>query len=125
MVRRVLKIGLAALLLLALAGVGAWVYRIDLVGWAVTRLLEQQGFGPTSFAIDTVDLRGLRAHDLSLRDGAIKAGSLTVSFSPMELLSNHLGEVEIGGLDPRPAAAKAGLGMSGHPVVMGGCGWSD
>src|SRR5882672_9613644 len=106
---RVLKFGLAAALLLALAGVGAWIYRVDLVGWAVTRLLERQGFGPASFTVDTVELQGFHAHDVTLRDGAIKAADLTISYSPLELLSNHLGQVEIDGLALTLAVTKDGL----------------
>jgi hypothetical protein len=46
---------------------------------------------------DTVELQGFHAHDLILRNGAIKAGDLPITYSPLELLSNHLGQVEIGG----------------------------
>jgi len=119
---RVLKFGLAAALLLALAGVGAWIYRVDLVAWAVTRLLERQGFGPASFTVDTVELQGFHAHDVTLRDGAIKAADLTISYSPLELLSNHLGQVEIDGFALTLAVTKDGLEMSGQPFAMAGGG---
>jgi hypothetical protein len=119
---RVLKFGLVAALLLGLAGVGAWIYRVDLVGWAVTRLLERQGLGPTSFTIDTVELQGFHAHDLTLRNGAIKAGDLTITYSPLELLSSHLGQVEIGGFALTLAVTKDGLEMAGQPFSMAGGG---
>ncbi len=117
---RLLRWSLAGSLVLILAGIGLWFYRIDLLTWAVTRLIERQGFRPASFVIDAVDLQGMRAHDLSLRDGAIKAGELSIAYSPLELLSSHLGTVEIGGFSLALTATKDGLQLGGQPLAMGG-----
>ena len=114
--------GLAATLLLAVAGIALWVYRVDLVTWAVMRVLERQGFGPASFTVDRLDLHGLRAHDVTLRDGGIKTSELTISYEPLELLSSHLDKVEIGGFALTLAVTKRGLEMSGEPLAMGGAG---
>ncbi len=117
---RLLRWSLAGSLVLILAGIGFWFYRIDLLTWAVARLIERQGFRPASFVIDAVDLQGMRAHDLSLRDGAIKAGELSIAYSPLELLSSHLGKVEIGGFSLALIATKDGLQLGGQPLAMGG-----
>ncbi len=118
--RLFLALGLTVTLLLALAGVGLWTYRVDLVSWAVTRVLERQGLGPAAFIIDTMDLQGLRAHGVTLRNGAIKANELTISYAPLELLSSHLGQVEIGGFSLTLAITNRGLEMGGEPLAMGG-----
>ena len=120
--RRLLHWVLAGALILILAGVGLWLYRVDLLSWAVTRLLERQGFGPAMCVIDSVDLHGLQAHDLSLRDGAIKARQLSIAFSPLELLDSHLGQVEIGGFDLALASTSDGLQLGGQPLALGGGG---
>ena len=116
---RFLKWALAGLLVLVLAGFGLWFYRIGLITWAVTRLLEQQGFRPASFVIDTVDLQGLRAHDLILRDGAIKASELSITYTPLGLIDSHLGQVEIGGFGLTLASTKEGLQLGGLPLSTG------
>jgi len=119
---RFLKWGAASAAVIALALAGSWFYRIELITWAVTRMAEQQGFRPASFVIDTLDTQGLRAHDLSLRGGAIKARELSIAFSPLELFSSHLGQVEVGGFDLTLTATKDGLQMGGQPLAAAGGG---
>jgi hypothetical protein len=119
LMRRRLLIGvLATALSLAAAGTALWAYRVDFLTWTLSHLLERQGFGPASFAIDAVDLQVLRAHDLTLRGGAIKVAELTIAYSPLELLSSHLGQVDIGGFSLDLAATKDGLQIGGKPLAI-------
>jgi hypothetical protein len=105
-----------------LIGVGAavvWRYRVDIVTWEVARVLESQGLGPATFAIDAIEWGSVRARDVALLGGAIKAGELIVFFRPMELLSGHLGSVEIGHFIGAFAVGKDGVELNGKPLASG------
>ena len=119
MKRRLLEAGLALAAALVAAGIVLWIYRLDLVKWEVTRLLEAQGLGPATFKIDKLGLGDVTAHDVALRGGAIKAGTLTVSFSLRELLAGHLARVEIGQFTASLAMGKDGIEVSGQPLALG------
>jgi hypothetical protein len=112
-----------AVLLTSLA-ILLWLARVELLSWTAARLLERQGLGPASFAVDGADFQGLGAHDVSLAGGALKARSLTFAFSPRELLAGHLVKIEIGGLDATLAFGKDGLELAGRPLLAGGGGTS-
>jgi hypothetical protein len=64
-----------------------------------------------------VDFSGLHAHDVSLAGGAIKADSLTLAFSPRELLVGHLVKIEIGGLKAALTMGPDGLELGGRPIA--------
>jgi Dicarboxylate transport len=120
-IRRSLKglgIGLLGLVLLLAAGVAiVWLLRTELLGQTAVRLLERQGLGPASFVVDAVDFGGLHAHDVSLAGGAIKAETLTLAFSPRELLVGHLVKIEIGGLKAALTLGKDGIELGGRPIA--------
>ncbi|HSY84934.1 MAG TPA: YdbH domain-containing protein [Verrucomicrobiae bacterium] len=120
-IRRSLKglgIGLLGLVLLLAAGVAiVWLLRTELLGQTAVRLLERQGLGPASFVVDAVDFGGLHAHDVSLAGGAIKADTLTLAFSPRELLVGHLVKIEIGGLKAALTLGKDGIELGGRPIA--------
>ncbi|HEY2111507.1 MAG TPA: YdbH domain-containing protein [Dongiaceae bacterium] len=120
-IRRSLKglgIGLLGLVLLLAAGVAiVWLLRTEVLGQTAVRLLERQGLGPASFVVDAVDFGGLHAHDVSLAGGAIKADTLTLAFSPRELLVGHLVKIEIGGLKAALTLGKDGIELGGRPIA--------
>ena len=110
-------IGLLGLVVLLAVGVVIlWFMRTEVLGSAAVRLLDRQGLGPASFTVDAVDFGGLHAHDVSLSGGAIKADTLTLAFSPRELLAGHLVKIEIGGLKAALTLGKDGLELGGRPL---------
>jgi Dicarboxylate transport len=121
-IRRSLKglgFGLLGLVLLLAAGVAiVWLLRTEVLGQTAVRLLERQGLGPASFVVDAVDFGGLHAHDVSLAGGAIKADTLTLAFSPRELLVGHLVKIEIGGLKAALTLGKDGIELGGRPIAI-------
>jgi hypothetical protein len=121
LIRRSLKglgIGLLALVVLLAAGVAVvWFLRTEVLGRTAISLLERQGLGPASFTVDAVDFSGLHAHDVSLAGGAIKADTLTLAFSPRELLVGHLVKIEIGGLKAALTMGPDGLDLGGRPIA--------
>ena len=121
LIRRSLKglgIGLFGLVVLLAVGVAiVWLMRTEVLGRTAINLLERQGLGPANFTVDAVDFSGLHAHDVSLAGGAIKADSLTLAFSPRELLVGHLVKIEIGGLKAALTLGKDGLELGGRPLA--------
>jgi hypothetical protein len=117
---RALGLGLGGLaVLLTATAVLLWLTRVELLSWTAARLLERQGLGPASFVVDAVGIQGLHAHDLSLAGGAIRARTLTLAFSPRELLAGHLVQIEIGGLDAALTLGQDGLELAGRPFPAG------
>src|SRR5262249_56966310 len=115
---RRLAIGLLSLAVLLVAAVILlWVARVEVLSWTAARLLERQGLGPASFTVDAADFQGLRAHDVSLAGGAIKAQSLPLGFNPNQLLAPHLLQLEIRGLDATLTLGKDGLELAGRPFL--------
>jgi len=117
---RRLGVGLVAIALLSTAVILLWHARAELVSWAAARLLERQGLGPASFVVDAVDFQGLRAHDVVLAGGALKARTLAVGFSLQELLAGHVAAIEIGGLNATLTLGQDGLALAGRPFPAGG-----
>ena len=121
LIRRSLKgLGIGLLALVALLAVGVaivWLMRTEVLGRTAISLLERQGLGPASFTVDAVDFSGLHAHDVSLAGGAIKADTLTLAFSPRELLVGHLVKIEIGGLKAALTMGPDGLELGGRPIA--------
>jgi dicarboxylate transporter DctA-like protein len=115
--RRFLGITLSVFVLLALGGATLWVYRVEFATWAVMRLIERQGLGPARLAVDAIGLRGLRAHDVALRAGAIAANEVTVSYNPIGLVALRLDRVEIGGLTVSLGLAGDGVELGGRPLA--------
>jgi hypothetical protein len=105
---------LALLLILMGAGVALWIERANVLRWTADRLLARQGLGPASFHVDRVDLRGLSAHDVALAGGAITARQLTLTFSPRQLLTGHLLEITVDGLDIALVQTKDGFTLNGR-----------
>ena len=120
-IRRSLKglgIGLLGLVVLLAAGVAiVWLLRTEVLGRTAISLLERQGLGPATFTVDAVDFGGLHAHDVSLAGGSIKADTLTLAFSPRELLVGHLVKIEIGGLKAALTLGKDGIELGGRPLA--------
>lgn len=115
---RRLAIGLLSLAVLLVAAIILlWVARVEVLSWTAARLLERQGLGPASFTVDEADFRGLSAHDVALAGGAVKARSLSLGFSPKQLLAGHLLQIEIGGLDATLTLGKDGLELAGRPFL--------
>jgi len=120
-IRRSLKglgIGLLGLVVLLAAGVAiVWLLRTEVLGRTAISLLQRQGLGPATFTVDAVDFGGLHAHDVSLAGGSIKADTLTLAFSPRELLVGHLVKIEIGGLKAALTMGPDGLELGGRPIA--------
>jgi Dicarboxylate transport len=111
-------LALAALLLVAV-GV-AWSERVALVAWAATRLLEQRGLGPAALVVDAVDLHGFRAHDVTLRGGALRIGAVTVAYDPLALIAAHVDRVDLAGFDLALAIGGDGVTLGGKSLGGGG-----
>jgi len=120
-IRRSLKglgIGLLGLVVLLAAGVAiVWLLRTEVLGRTAISLLQRQGLGPATFTVDAVDFGGLHAHDVSLAGGSIKADTLTLAFSPRELLVGHLVKIEIAGLKAALTLGKDGIELGGRPLA--------
>jgi len=98
---------------LVVTGAVAWIYRVDLIRHEAQRVIEEQGFGPAQFVVDRVDFGGLHVRDVSLRGGALRAATLTVTYSPAGLVTGRMRRVEITGL-------RLVLTDSGGGVLFGG-----
>jgi hypothetical protein len=120
---RRLGVGLVAIAILVTAAVILlWLTRVELVSWTAARLLERQGLGPASFVVDAVGFQGLRAHDVVLAGGALKARTLTLGFRPQELLVGHVVAIEIGGLDATLTLGNDGLALASRTLPTGDVG---
>jgi hypothetical protein len=113
------RTALALAVLLLVAGGVAWSQRVALVAWAATRQLERQGLGPVALVVDDVGLRGFRAHDLTLRGGALRLREVSAAYSPLALMSAHLDRFDLAGLDL--ALGADGLTLGGQ-TLGGGAG---
>jgi hypothetical protein len=108
---------LAALALALLGVAAAWSYRVPLLGWAATRLIERQGFGPVRLTVDTVDLHGLHMYDVLLRDRAVRISEVSASYDPLDLLRGGLRRVELAGLEVALVAGQDGIELGGIPLA--------
>lgn len=115
--RWLLGAAVGIVLLLGCAGAALWLGRVEVFAWAAGRLLERQGLGPATFTVDSVDLSGLTAHDVSLAGGTLRADKLAFAFVPRELAAGHLGSLEIGGLALTLGLGKEGLTFGGRTVA--------
>jgi dicarboxylate transporter DctA-like protein len=114
---RFVVIALAALALALLGAATGWSYRVPLLGWAATRLIERQGFGPARLTVDAVDLHGLHMHDVLLRNGAVRISEVSASYDPLDLLRAGLRQVELTDLEVALVAGRDGIELGGIPLV--------
>lgn len=122
-------IALAALALSLLVAAATWSYRAPLLGWAATWFIERQGFGPVRLTVDAVDLHGLHAHDVLLRDGAVRISEVSASYDPLDLLRARVRRVELAGLEVALVEGQDGIELGGIPLGTaaangGGSPWS-
>lgn len=102
------------------AAASLWVYRLDLVGLAAARLLDQRGLGPVELTVTRVDLFGLRAHDMSLNGGAIRAAELTLAYDPLRLAAGVVDRAEIVRLSMTLGVAGGDITVGGAPLRLAG-----
>jgi hypothetical protein len=108
-------------LLLAAAG-AAWSERLPLAKWAALRAIERQGLGPATLALDEVGPSGLRAHDVTLRGGALRLASLSAAYAPLALAAGRLDRLELGGLELALDLGAIGVSLGGKPLGGAGTG---
>jgi hypothetical protein len=101
---------------IAVGLVTLWSYRIDLITWGVIRAMDKQGLGPVSFRIDAIGLNTFHASDVSLRNGTIRAGAMTVSYGIEDLLAGRMERVEISGFATELAVNEQGITWDGQPL---------
>jgi dicarboxylate transporter DctA-like protein len=114
---------LIVLILVALLLIGAatvWSERVALVRWATVRAIDRMALGPASLVIDEVRLSRFRAHQLSLRGGALRIDTIDAAFNPLSLLTEHIERIDIGGLDLALTLGPNGLSLGGKPLGDGG-----
>ena len=94
-----------------MCGALLWIYRLPLLSSLVLGLLERRGLGPAHLVLDRIDGQRLNAHDVDLYGGALRAGELSLSFTPGQVLAGHLSELTVTGLR---------ILLSGEEPTLGG-----
>jgi len=114
------RVSVALIVIVLGAAAFAWTYRAPLFTWATIRLLEYQGLGPARFIVDDVGLHQLRAHDVSLRGGAIAAGEVTAAYGLIELAHAHIARLAVAGLAVAARLGESGIEIGGTPLELRG-----
>ncbi len=107
---------LTLVVLSLIAAAIVWSGRVALVGWAAVRAIDRMALGPASLVIDEVSLGRFRAHQLSLRGGALRIDTIDAAFNPLSLLAEHIERIAIGGLDLALTLGPDGLRLGGKPL---------
>ena len=98
----------------------AWTERVALVRWAALRAINRLELGPASLVIDEVSLGSVRAHQVSLRGGALRIDAVSATFNPLALLARHITRIDAAGLDVALELVPDGVRLGGKP--LGGSG---
>jgi hypothetical protein len=98
----------------------AWIERAALVRWAALRAIDRLELGPASLVIDAVSLGSVRAHQVSLRGGALRIGAVSATFNPLALMARHIARIDAAGLDVALELVPEGVRLGGKP--LGGSG---
>ena len=96
MIKRIALVLLGLLILAGLAVAGAYVFRQDLVAWALRDQLETRGVAVQSLEVSEVSDRLLVLEDVTLGTGAeVSAGRAEVSFDALRLMEGEVSEVQL------------------------------
>lgn len=108
----------AVVLLLGAALAGAWVWRLELAHGLLVRTLEDQGLGPVSLSLDTVEGNRFIAREIALRGGALRLARLELDFSLLDLLDRKLDSLTVEGLRLDLEQGAEGLLAGGKPLFQ-------
>ena len=116
MKRPLVRISLAIVILLALAGTGVVVFRTALVEIGLHAALRDQGFESPSLRVSTIDFDRIVVENLGLGiDRALSIQRIVVSFGLAQLLAGRLNRVDIYELRATAAIGDQGLTIDGVP----------
>ncbi|PWR24043.1 intermembrane phospholipid transport protein YdbH family protein [Zavarzinia compransoris] len=115
-IRPWLRAGLGLVLLLAGTALGAWIWRVELAGYVLVRVIEGQGLGPVAVRLEAVEGDRFIARDLSLRGGALRLDRLEMGFTLADLFDRRIETLALQGLRLDLEQGEAGWLAGGKPL---------
>lgn len=117
--RRVLLVLLGAVFL---AGVAAF-FLVPWKAWIEKKIItsiEQKGISPVTLRLDSIGLHNLVVKDVSLGEPGLKLASLTLGYSPDELIDGSIENITLGGLAVIATRTNEGWSIAGIDQLLKG-----